>query len=340
MTSAWFAVLLLTLAASVLFCWAYLRLALHWQILAVPNERSSHRLPTPHGGGAPMLLAFTLGLVAAALWVAPWAAPYSLLAGLALALMLLGVADDLWSLPVSVRLGAYGLSCLVATLYLLSPQLAGQVTGQGAGSALMYGVLALATALAMLWLVNLYNFMDGIDGIAASQCLLAAATAALLSLDGGAGDYPLFCLLLAASQLGFLVWNWPPARLFMGDAGSIPTGFLLAGLALLGSVEGRLGISCWLVLLAIFITDASWTLLWRIATRQPFTRAHRLHAYQRLSMHWGSHLRVDLLLGAIFCGWLLPLAWLTQSYPNYAVLLVILAYLPLLAGMAKTRPLT
>jgi len=335
-TSAWFALLLLTLAASVLFCWAYLRLALHWRILAVPNERSSHHLPTPHGGGAPMLLAFTLGVVAAALWVAPWAAPYSLLAGLALALMLLGIADDVWSLPVSVRLAAYGLSCLVATLHLLPPQVAGQV----AGSALMYGMLALATALAMLWLVNLYNFMDGIDGIAASQCLLAAAAAALLSLDGAAGDYPLFCLLLAASQLGFLVWNWPPARLFMGDAGSIPTGFLLAGLALLGSVEGRLAISCWLVLLAIFITDASWTLLWRIATRQPFTQAHRLHAYQRLSVHWGSHLRVDLLLGAIFCGWLLPLAWLTRSYPQYAALLVILAYLPLLAGMAKTRPLT
>jgi len=339
-TSVWFALLLLTLAASVLFCWVYLRLALHWRILAVPNERSSHRLPTPHGGGAPMLLAFTLGLVAAALWVAPWAAPYSLLVGLALALMLLGIADDVWSLPVSVRLAAYGLSCLVATLQLLPPPVAGQVAGQVADSALICGMLALATALAMLWLVNLYNFMDGIDGIAASQCLLAAAAAALLSLDGGAGDYPLFCLLLAASQLGFLVWNWPPARLFMGDAGSIPTGFLLAGLALLGSVEGRLAISCWLVLLAIFITDASWTLLWRIATRQPFTRAHRLHAYQRLSVHWGSHLRVDLLLGAIFCGWLLPLAWLTRSYPQYAVLLVILAYLPLLAGMAKTRPLT
>ncbi len=332
MTTAWFAVLSLTLAASVLLCWAYLRLALRWRIVAVPNERSSHHLPTPHGGGVPMLLAFTLGLLVAALWVAPWAAPYSQLAGLALALMLLGVADDVRSLPVSVRLGAYGLSCLVATLWLLPPQLA--------GGALLYGILALTTALAMLWLVNLYNFMDGIDGIAASQCLLAAVAAALLSLRSGASDYPLFCLLLAASQLGFLVWNWPPARLFMGDAGSVPTGFLLAGLALLGSVEGWLGISCWLVLLAIFITDASWTLLWRIATGQPFTRAHRLHAYQRLSVRWGSHLRVDLLLAAIFCGWLLPLAWLVQSCPNYAVLLVILAYLPLLAGMAKTRPVT
>ena len=91
-------------------------------------------------------------------------------------------------------------------------------------------------------------------------------------------------------------------------------------------------------LLAIFIVDASWTLLWRVVTGQPFTRPHRLHAYQRLSSHWGSHLRVDLLCGGIFCGWLLPLAWLAEVHPNYGFLLVILAYLPLLLVMAKTRP--
>jgi Fuc2NAc and GlcNAc transferase len=329
---AWIAVLLATLSASILLCGVYLRLARRWRIVAMPNERSSHRLPTPHGGGAPMLLAFTLGLLAAALWIAPWPAGYTLLAGLALLLMLLGIADDLWSLSVSLRFGVYGLSCVVTALFLLPLSVA--------DSALMYAMLVLATALAMLWLVNLYNFMDGIDGIAASQCLLACVAAALLSRGDGTADYALFCLLLAASQLGFLVWNWPPARLFMGDAGSIPTGFLLAGLALLGSVEGWLDITCWLVLLAVFIVDASWTLLWRMATGQAFTQAHRLHAYQRLSLRWGSHLRVDLLLAAIFCGWLLPLAWLSQNYPKYGFLLVILAYLPLLAGMAKTRPLT
>jgi Fuc2NAc and GlcNAc transferase len=191
----------------------------------------------------------------------------------------------------------------------------------------------------MLWLVNLYNFMDGIDGIAATQCVLACGAAALLCAQGVASHYALFCLLLGASHLGFLVWNWPPARLFMGDAGSVPTGFLLAALALLGSVQGQLHPACWLVLLAAFITDASWTLLWRMATGQPFTRPHRLHAYQRLSVHWGSHRSVDLLLVVVFMCWLLPLAWLLQNNPDHAFLLVILAYLPLLLGMAKIRPL-
>ncbi len=318
-----------TLSASILFCGLYLRLARRWQILDTPNDRSSHLLPTPHGGGAPMLLAFTFGLLLAAWWIGPWPVAYWQLAGIAFLLMLLGIADDLWSLSVRLRFTVYGLGCLASVL-LLRPM---------ADTGLLEAVLVLVAALAMLWLVNLYNFMDGIDGFAAIQCLLASSAAALLSWRGGGHDYALFCLLLAASQLGFLVWNWPPARLFMGDAGSIPTGFLLASLALVGAAEGGPGLACWLVLLAMFIADASWTLLWRIATRQAFTQPHRLHAYQRLSVRWGSHLRVDLLFVAVFCCWLLPLAWMVETYPKYAFLLVILAYLPLLLGMAKTRPL-
>jgi Fuc2NAc and GlcNAc transferase len=323
--------LLVTLLASTLFCGIYLRLARRWRLLATPNARSSHRMPTPHGGGAPLLLAFALGLLAAALWHAPWATSYLVLAAVAMLLMLLGIADDLRALPVSLRFAAYGACCLAALLLLLPLP----VSGSPWWDALL---LSLAT-LAMLWLVNLYNFMDGIDGIAAIQCLLACCSAALLSWSRGGHEYALFCLLLAAGQLGFLVWNWPPARLFMGDAGSIPTGFLLAGLAVVGAVEGHLGVACWLILLAVFITDATWTLLWRVASGQAFMQAHRLHAYQRLSVHWNSHQRVDLLFTGVFCGWLLPLAWLCEIYPKYAFLLVILAYIPLLAAMAKTRPI-
>jgi Fuc2NAc and GlcNAc transferase len=187
-------------------------------------------------------------------------------------------------------------------------------------------------------MVNLYNFMDGIDGIAATQCILACASAALLAWMGrapGGAEYALFCLLLAAAQLGFLFWNWPPARLFMGDAGSVPTGLLLSGLALLGWAQGLLDLACWLILLAVFITDASWTLLWRLFSGQPVAQAHRLHAYQRLSRYWGSHMLIDVLLMAINAAWLFPLAWAAHSFPEYAFILVILAYLPLLLGMVR-----
>ncbi len=320
---------LFTLLLSVALCGVYLLLARRWRIIDMPNERSSHQRPTPHGGGVPLLLAFAMGLLLAALWRGAWDGAFITLAVAALSLMLLGVIDDLRGLSVRLRFALYSLLCLCVAAILLSPVLD--------DSALFGGALVVLAALAILWSLNLYNFMDGIDGIAATQCIVACCSAALLCRETGGGDsYALFCLLLAASHLGFLVWNWPPARLFMGDAGSIPTGFLLAGLALLGAVQGQLNPLCWLVLLAGFVTDATWTLVWRMASGQAFTQAHRLHAYQRLSRHWGSHLPVGMLLLALSILWLLPLAWAVQIWPNYGFLLVILAYLPLLWGMAKT----
>ena len=320
---------LVALSASIVLCGVYLRLALHWKIMATPNPRSSHKTPTPHGGGAPMMLAFALGVLVAGPIYAPWATPYVALALVAMGLALLGIVDDIRALSARLRFALYGLACVATAAYLLPL----------GGGFLANGLLLAVVGLAMLWMVNLYNFMDGIDGIAAIQCVLACAGAAFLSWQKGGQDYALFCLLLGASQLGFLVWNWPPARLFMGDAGSIPTGFLLAGLALVGVVHDHLVPASWLILLAVFITDASWTLLWRMLSGQAFTQAHRLHAYQRLARRWDSHLRVDILVVIIFSGWLLPLAWIAKIYPDYGFLLVILAYLPLVSGMAKTRPL-
>jgi Fuc2NAc and GlcNAc transferase len=183
--------------------------------------------------------------------------------------------------------------------------------------------------------------MDGIDGIAALQAVLACSGAAWLSArQGGDNGYVLYCLLLAAVHAGFLCWNAPPARLFMGDAGSVPTGFLVAGLALVGAGRGALNPLCWLVLMATFVTDASWTLGARACTGQPLTVAHRSHAYQRLSRHWDSHGKVDLLLAAIVLLWLLPIALAIQAWPDNALIMVILAYVPLLYAMAKIGRLT
>ena len=324
-------VLGLTLVLSALLCGLYLRLARRLQILDMPNERSSHQRPTPHGGGTPMMMALTLGFFAASYFQGGFPEFYmGLLLG-ALLLCALGVLDDIHELPASLRFVVYTLVCgylLLAYLPTVLPLLP-QV------------LFVLVLLISWLWLINLYNFMDGIDGIAGTQCLLAAGGAALLSsgLWGGIGNYAYFCLLLAASQLGFLLWNWPPARLFMGDAGSIPTGMLAGGLALIGQVTGSLPGICWMIMLAVFITDATLTLLRRILRGERFLEAHRTHASQRLSRHWGSHLRVDLLLIAINLLWLFPLAALVAFWPEWQFILVILAYLPLLCGMAILRKL-
>ncbi|MDO8862268.1 glycosyltransferase family 4 protein [Haliea sp. E1-2-M8] len=323
--------LLVAPLASALLCGVWLRLAHRGSWLDHPGHRSSHTRVTPNGGGVGIVLALVLSVSVAALGGVSWAAPYPVLLGLALVLMLVGMADDRCNLPAVLRLGVYGLCCaaLVRGLewgMILHPAIPGWLLGP-------------LLVAGMLWLLNLYNFMDGIDGIASLQCILAAASAALLALLAGAPEFALFCALLALCQLGFLYWNWPPARLFMGDAGSIPVGFLLGGLALHGASSGALPLGCWLVLLAGFITDASWTLMARWLRGAPLMEAHREHAYQRLSRHWQSHVAVDFLLVALNALWLFPIAWTIWYWPEFQLLLVILAYLPLLLGMAKLRGL-
>jgi Fuc2NAc and GlcNAc transferase len=322
--------ILMTTIFSALLCGFYLRVAKRWNILDIPNERSSHERPTPSGGGLPLMLAFFFGVAFSFGIGIFWSPLYGAVLSGAIFLTVLGVADDNWTLSVRLRFFAYGLCCVLVAATVLR--------GASPDASLL---LIFCTAFAMLWALNLYNFMDGVDGVAATQCFLACSAAALLVWSsGGAFDYALFCLLLGFSHLGFLLWNWPAARLFMGDAGSISAGFTLASLAVLGSAQGYLSIACWLVLLGAFITDASWTLARRIITRQKFTQAHRSHAYQRLSRRWGSHQSVVVLLIFINAIWLFPLAWAIVLWPQYTISLVILAYLPLLVGMAKLPDIT
>jgi len=316
-----------------LFSGVYLHLARRHAIVDTPNERSSHVRPTPHGGGLALLLAFFGGVVISASTQVVWPLELLALAAGAFVLMLLGMFDDLRGLSVGARFSVYALVCLLFALIVQRGAL-----GQGP---IIAATLALAAGVGLLWLLNLFNFMDGIDGIASLQTVIACTGAAILAQSAGGADvYVLMCLLLGAAHAGFLVWNWPPARLFMGDAGSVPTGFLVGGLALTGAVEGHLPIACWLILLACFMVDATWTLCWRIITRQPFMRAHRLHAYQRLSRHWGSHRAVDGLLLLICAIWLAPLAWCVVRWPQNGLFLVILAYLPLISSMVNVRRMT
>ncbi|KAA1192428.1 glycosyl transferase family 4 [Pseudohalioglobus sediminis] len=322
---------LMTMALSALMCLAYLLLARRWRLVAQPNERSSHQVATPHGGGVPLFLAVFAGAWLASLGGIVWTHEYLAVLGVTAALVVIGVVDDMMELSSGRRLVLYAVCCLVA-VDAVQPFLAAGISLQ-----LLVGLLL---ALGLLWLVNLYNFMDGIDAFAAMQCILACGGAVLLAWQQGADPaYLQMCLLLAAAHAGFLFWNWPPARLFLGDAGSVPTGFLLGAMALLGASRGYLPLAAWLILLGWFIVDASVTLAWRIASGQPFTQPHRLHAYQRLSRYLGGHLPVVFILLAVNTLWLFPLAWFATVQSKYVFLLVILAYVPLLAGVAKVAKL-
>jgi Fuc2NAc and GlcNAc transferase len=196
-------------------------------------------------------------------------------------------------------------------------------------------------ALALTWQLNLYNFMDGIDGIAALQCVLVAGGLALLSVQvGGPAAFSLVAVTIAGAYAGFLIFNWPPARLFMGDAGSLSAGLLLAWLGLWLWRDGVLPVSVWLLLMSPFLLDTAATLLARMRRRERLTEAHKSHLYQRLARHLGSHRRVDYGLLLLHLLWLLPLSFAIALELLPAWTSIALGLFPQFLLMVKFRRLT
>ena len=194
---------LVTLVLSATLCGIYQRFARARQILDTPNERSSHTRATPHGGGVALLTAFSFGLLLAAVFDGAWDQSFVVLSIGALALSILGVIDDLRGLSVRLRLLAYGTVCLLGAAALLH--------GIDSQDVIQGIALLLIAAFALLWSLNLYNFMDGIDGIAALNAIFVCSGAAYLTwLAGHDHSYVRYCLLLAAAHGGFLLWNFPP----------------------------------------------------------------------------------------------------------------------------------
>jgi Fuc2NAc and GlcNAc transferase len=184
--------------------------------------------------------------------------------------------------------------------------------------------------IALTWSTNFFNFMDGIDGIAGSEAVFVAGAGAFLNWANG-GDIGLTAamLVLAAAALGFLMWNWPPARIFMGDVGSGFLGFTLAVLGLAASRNSATPIEVWAILSGVFLVDATVTLVRRILRNDRWFEAHRLHAYQKLASRWQAHFPVTALVIAINLFWLFPWAWLAAIHPARAMLYLIAALAPL-----------
>jgi Fuc2NAc and GlcNAc transferase len=173
-------------------------------------------------------------------------------------------------------------------------------------------------ALAIAWCANLYNFMDGIDGLAATEAVVVGGAGGLLLLRAGAPDLALIALLSAAASTGFLVWNWPPAQIFMGDAGSGLLGFLFGALAVVSVKRGVLSPSVWLLLLGVFLFDATATLVRRFLAGERWYSAHRLHAYQRAVQSGLSHRTVTGSVLALNCA-LASLAVLVALHPEWTL---------------------
>ena len=203
----------------------------------------------------------------------------------------------------------------------------------------------LLVLLGLVWMINLYNFMDGIDGIAGTEAVCVSGLGGLLLVWTGQAGYAQGAWTLAAASAGFLVWNWPPARIFMGDVGSGFLGFVFGVLMLFSTRERPELAWCWLILFSAFIVDATVTLMRRMVSGARWYEAHCDRAYQHAARRYGSHLKVTLTLTAINAVWLFPLAWAASVRPALGPLFALTAITPLVclalrfdAGRAQTSP--
>lgn len=302
------------------------KMALARGVIDVPNKRSSHNVATARGGGIAIVFVFTIAALGVAWTTAVPPNTLVALLGGGIAVAAVGFYDDRFALSARLRLAVHVAAALWALVWLggLPPLRFGDHLVQlgWAGN-----LLAL---LGIVWTLNLFNFMDGIDGIAASEALfIGCAGSGLLLLEGGDQGVAAVGLIFSAACAGFLVWNWPPAKIFMGDVGSGYLGYVIAILALAATRASPVAVWVWLILGGTFFVDATVTLVRRAVLGQPVHVAHRSHAYQWLSRKWGSHLRVTSVFAAVNLLWLLPCALLATRYPRVAILMVALALTPL-----------
>ena len=307
--------------------------ALRNEVLDLPNERSSHTVPTPRGGGLAVLAASLLALASG---VGLHRVEPTLALAFAPGMIILGVVgwlDDHGGLSARVRLAAHLLAAGAALTVL------GGVPDIliGTRSIHLGPAGTVLAAIGIVWSVNLFNFMDGIDGIAASQALLIFGIAGLLFHLRGDDSLAVVASSFAAASAGFLYWNWPPARIFMGDVASGALGFMIAALAVAGERRHSVPLTAICILGGVFVGDATMTLLRRIRRGARPADAHRDHAYQRITRVWGAHRPVTLAAAGI-TALLGVLAGVATLRPRLAVASIGAAVvLLLIVGVAAER---
>ena len=327
-------VFLPTIAVLSLFLTAALRkYALARSLVDVPNARSSHSIPTPRGGGVAVVVAFLLALPFLN-WFDLVPTPTLLgVGGAGVLVAVVGFMDDHGHIAARWRLLGHFSAALWA-LYWLGGLPEVQVFGFGVDLGWIGHLIA---AFYLVWMLNLYNFMDGIDGVASIEAMCSCFGACLLYFVCGYVDLLWLPMLLFMAVAGFLYWNFPPARIFMGDAGSGFLGITLGCISLQAAwVDAQL-LWGWLILLGVFIVDATFTLIRRLARGDKVYEAHRSHAYQFASRHYRKHLPVTLAVAAINLLWLLPVALAVVIFKLDGFTATMVAYVPLIVLAIRFR---
>lgn len=325
MTEPWISFMLVAVCSSAVsfFVTAWVRrVAIRRGVLDIPNARSSHAVATPRGGGLGIVAGFLI-ILAALIYqgIFPLLSGLVILAG-TMATAMLGWVDDARRLSATTRLVV---QLAMASITVMA--LGGFEHLRVGSSVVDLGWLgSILAAIGLVWLINLYNFMDGIDGLAGAEAVTVSLAVSIL----GAGIYTsqigfsLATLALAAASAAFVVWNWSPAKIFMGDAGSAALGFAFGALALVGEIHQGVPLLVFILLLGLFVVDATLTLIDRLRRGENITVAHRDHVYQRFVRAGWSHRHVTLGAIAINIILLWPAAWVA-TYESWAMLWVFVA---------------
>src|SRR5215218_3748739 len=282
------------------------------KLLDIPNERSSHSRPTPRGGGLAIAVTAVGGIVVAALlgWI-DWNLALALSGG-SVMIATVGWVDDHRSLPALTRFAVQFISAGWAMYWL------GGLPSLSVGSSsVTLGLLGTMLGIVgIVWAINLYNFVDGIDGLAAGEAVTTGIIGGLILLAMGHEGLAMVSLLIAAASGGFMPLNWAPAKLFMGDVGSGMLGYLFAVLAIASENSGAVPLLIWVLLLGAFVFDATVTLCRRIAHGERWYHAHHSHAYQRMVQAGRSHAQVSatILIINLALAVLAIVAWLRPTF--------------------------
>jgi len=261
-----------------------MRFALKNKIVSIPNERSLHSIPTPLGGGLAIVITWYIGITLLFFWgIIERNLYFALLSGMVLTII--SLINDLIGLKPTIRLFFHFITAVIAFIFLGGLR---QLVLPGVEMNYLFVVYPLAI-LGMVWFINLFNFMDGVDGFASLEAIIICLV--LYFLSGS-----LISILLAACISGFLFWNWPKAKIFMGDVGSTQLGFILVVLGIYFHNNYQFSILNWIMLTSPFWFDATLTLFRRWRNGEKLGEAHRKHAYQRIVQAGFSHLKVNLYL--------------------------------------------
>ena len=294
----------------------------------IPNERSSHITPTPRGGGIAFVAASLIGFLLLLLNDALNRTEILSICCAGVIVAIAGHLDDRQKISgATVRLVLHAIS---ATILIVGVRIPAQISlfDRTVNTGIVGSILGV---IYLVWLLNLFNFMDGTDGIAASEAIFIALAGAFLNYHVlSHANHSDAAIVLAASTFGFLLYNWSPAKIFMGDVGSGYLGIVIGGLSLMAAKQQHELLWVWIILLAVFVSDATITLIRRLARKQKPHVAHRSHAYQHLAIRFNSHAKVSLIVLAINIVWLLPIAFLVADNQIPGTTGVVIAYVPLL----------